>query len=63
MTEKGKPRLVGINHVTLEVGDVAAALDFYGAIFTFSHLDDAVVSPWRSSTWATSSLLWPAGAA
>jgi catechol 2,3-dioxygenase-like lactoylglutathione lyase family enzyme len=44
MTENRKPRLVGINHVALEVGDVAAALDFYGAIFTFtlrsSHRDD-----------------------
>ena len=29
-------RLVGINHVALEVGDVDAALDFYGRIFAFS---------------------------
>jgi lactoylglutathione lyase len=28
-----KPRLVGINHVALEVGDVEAALAFYGQIF------------------------------
>ncbi len=28
-----KPRLVGINHVALEVGDVDEALAFYGAIF------------------------------
>lgn len=28
-------RLVGINHVALEVGDVDAALEFYGAIFGF----------------------------
>ncbi|HEV3479565.1 MAG TPA: VOC family protein [Gaiellaceae bacterium] len=28
-----KARLVGINHVALEVGDVEAALDFYGRIF------------------------------
>jgi catechol 2,3-dioxygenase-like lactoylglutathione lyase family enzyme len=28
-----KARLVGINHVALEVGDVDAALDFYGRIF------------------------------
>jgi catechol 2,3-dioxygenase-like lactoylglutathione lyase family enzyme len=27
--------LVGINHIAPEVGDVAAALDFYGSIFTF----------------------------
>jgi lactoylglutathione lyase len=29
------PRLVGINHVALEVGDVEEALAFYGRIFTF----------------------------
>jgi predicted enzyme related to lactoylglutathione lyase len=27
------PRLVGINHVALEVGDLDEALEFYGAIF------------------------------
>jgi predicted enzyme related to lactoylglutathione lyase len=27
------PRLVGINHIALEVGDVDEALDFYGRIF------------------------------
>ena len=27
------PRLVGINHVALEVGDLGEALDFYGRIF------------------------------
>jgi catechol 2,3-dioxygenase-like lactoylglutathione lyase family enzyme len=27
------PRLVGINHVALEVGDVEAALEWYGRIF------------------------------
>jgi predicted enzyme related to lactoylglutathione lyase len=31
-----RPRLVGINHVALEVGDVEAALAFYGSIFTFT---------------------------
>jgi lactoylglutathione lyase len=30
-----KTRLVGINHVALEVGDVEEALDFYGRIFDF----------------------------
>jgi len=30
-----KPRLVGINHVALEVGDIEKALDFYGKIFDF----------------------------
>jgi lactoylglutathione lyase len=28
-----RPRLVGINHVALEVGDLDAAIEFYGAIF------------------------------
>ena len=28
-------RLIGINHVALEVGDVDAALDFYGRLFEF----------------------------
>jgi lactoylglutathione lyase len=28
-------RLVGINHVALEVGDIDAAVDFYGSIFAF----------------------------
>jgi catechol 2,3-dioxygenase-like lactoylglutathione lyase family enzyme len=31
----GRPRLVGVNHVALEVGDLDAALDFYGAAFDF----------------------------
>jgi lactoylglutathione lyase len=31
-----RPRLVGINHVALEVGDVEQALAFYGAIFELS---------------------------
>ena len=31
-----KPRLVGINHVALEVGDIDAALAFYGRLFEFS---------------------------
>jgi catechol 2,3-dioxygenase-like lactoylglutathione lyase family enzyme len=30
-----KPRLVGMNHVALEVGDIDAALDFYSRIFDF----------------------------
>jgi catechol 2,3-dioxygenase-like lactoylglutathione lyase family enzyme len=28
-------RLVGINHVALEVGDIDEALDFYGSLFDF----------------------------
>jgi catechol 2,3-dioxygenase-like lactoylglutathione lyase family enzyme len=31
-----KPRVMGINHVALEVGDVGAALEFYGRIFNFT---------------------------
>lgn len=30
-----RARLVGINHVALAVGDIDAALDFYGSIFEF----------------------------
>jgi lactoylglutathione lyase len=33
---KGKARALGINHVVLEVGDLDAALEFYGAIFDFA---------------------------
>jgi catechol 2,3-dioxygenase-like lactoylglutathione lyase family enzyme len=31
-----KPRLVGINHVALEVGSIEEALAFYGRIFGFT---------------------------
>jgi lactoylglutathione lyase len=31
-----KARALGINHVVLEVGDLAAALKFYGTIFDFT---------------------------
>jgi catechol-2,3-dioxygenase len=31
-----RARLVGINHVALEVGDVAEALEWYGRIFEFA---------------------------
>jgi lactoylglutathione lyase len=34
-TEGSKPRLVGINHIAIEVGDIDQALDFYGKIFDF----------------------------
>jgi lactoylglutathione lyase len=30
-----RPRLIGINHVALEVGDLEQALEFYGRIFEF----------------------------
>jgi predicted enzyme related to lactoylglutathione lyase len=35
MTQPGKPRLVGFNHVAIEVGDIDQALDFYGKLFGF----------------------------
>ena len=35
MSEEKKSKLVGINHVALEVGDIDEALDFYGALFEF----------------------------
>lgn len=35
-TKADKPRLVGINHIALEVGDIEQALDFYGKIFDFT---------------------------
>jgi predicted enzyme related to lactoylglutathione lyase len=35
MAEFGKPRMVGLNHIALEVGDIEAALAFYGRLFTF----------------------------
>jgi lactoylglutathione lyase len=31
-----RPRLIGMNHVALEVGDVDEALEFYGTVFDFS---------------------------
>ena len=34
MTDR-KPRLVGFNHVALEVGDIDEALAFYGKLFQF----------------------------
>jgi lactoylglutathione lyase len=30
-----RPRLLGVNHVALEVGDLEAALEWYGRIFDF----------------------------
>jgi lactoylglutathione lyase len=36
MPETPKPRLVGINHVAIEVGDIDAALEWYGRLFSFT---------------------------
>jgi lactoylglutathione lyase len=35
MTDKPKARMVGFNHVALEVDDIDAALAFYGRLFDF----------------------------
>ncbi|MGI9411346.1 MAG: VOC family protein [Hyphomicrobiaceae bacterium] len=35
MAQRKKARAVGINHVALEVGDIDAALDFYGKFLDF----------------------------
>ena len=35
MTQTRKARMIGFNHVALEVGDIDAALDFYRRIFEF----------------------------
>jgi catechol 2,3-dioxygenase-like lactoylglutathione lyase family enzyme len=35
MSDTNKPRLVGINHIAIEVSDIDQALDFYGKIFDF----------------------------
>jgi len=35
MTYYSRPRLIGFNHVALEVGDIEEALAFYGRLFTF----------------------------
>jgi lactoylglutathione lyase len=36
MTEAGKPRLIGINHVAIEVGNIDEALEWYARIFDFT---------------------------
>ena len=35
MADSSKPRLVGFNHVAIEVGDLEQALAFYGKLFDF----------------------------
>ncbi|HEX4764727.1 MAG TPA: VOC family protein [Lichenihabitans sp.] len=35
-THDTRPKLVGLNHIALEVGSVEEALAFYGAIFAFT---------------------------
>ena len=48
-----RARLIGVNHVALEVADLDAALELYGRMFSFE-LRGRVPAR-RSSTWATSS--------
>lgn len=36
MPETGKARLIGFNHLALEVGDLDEALKFYGRLFDFT---------------------------
>ena len=36
MSDSKKPKLVGINHVAIEVGDIDEALAWYGRIFDFN---------------------------
>jgi hypothetical protein len=36
LTEEKKPRLIGINHVAIEVGNIDEALEWYGRIFDFA---------------------------
>src|SRR5438874_832947 len=35
----GKPRLVGINHVALEVDDVEEAVEFFGGLFEIASIE------------------------
>jgi catechol-2,3-dioxygenase len=35
MSQSSRPRVVGFNHVALEVGDIDEALAFYGRLFDF----------------------------
>lgn len=35
MPNSSKPRLVGFNHIAIEVGDISQALEFYGRLFDF----------------------------
>ena len=53
-------RLVGINHVALEVGDLDEALEFYGRIFDIEL--ESRIPEWPSSGWATSSWRCPRAA-
>ena len=47
MAEFSKPRIVGLNHIALEVGDIEEALAFYG-VSSRSNCA-ARATPWLSS--------------
>ncbi len=47
-------RIIGINHVALEVGDIDAALAWYGELSSSSCADEPA-GAWPLSTWAISS--------
>ena len=49
------PKLVGMNHIALEVDDIDEALAFWESIFGDAASCAAAAAAWRSSTWATSS--------
>src|SRR5260370_33066815 len=36
MSDSRKPRLIGITHVAIEVGDIDEAVEWYGKIFDFN---------------------------
>jgi hypothetical protein len=48
MAEFARPRIVGFNHVALEVGDIDEALSFYGRLFRSNCAGR--VTPWLLST-------------
>ena len=53
MVEFTRPRVVGFNHIALEVADIDEALAFYGRLFRFE-LRGKNDTSWPSSTWAIS---------
>ena len=54
MAKVAKPRVIGFNHVALEVGDIDEALAFYGQLFNSNCV--ARLNLWPSSTLAISLL-------
>jgi lactoylglutathione lyase len=42
----GAARLIGINHVAIEVGDIDEALDFYQRVFRFELREHQSPEPW-----------------